>query len=170
MQQNLCMITTEISVCLDWHRRHHSSICLCLTSEAQRNHFLVKLETRTNNHVTGCYEMYYRVHILLFNTRKQLRVQKLSNVKVKFTLEQATRAQRGSRGTALLFFNLGAIWRWVVNATIWLLFPRERPSTHCTGDLVVFIISCSGCPLSSLHGISRTRTTRRSYIRVSFHK
>jgi len=28
--------------------------------------------------------------------------------KVKFTLEQATKAQRGSRGIALLFFNLGA--------------------------------------------------------------
>jgi len=30
-------------------------------------------------------------------------------VKVKFTLEQATKAQRGSRGTVLLF-NLGARW------------------------------------------------------------
>jgi hypothetical protein len=29
-------------------------------------------------------------------------------VKVKFTLEQATKAQRGSRGIALLFFNPGA--------------------------------------------------------------
>jgi hypothetical protein len=48
---------------------------LCLTSEAQRNHFLVKLETRTNKHATGCYEIYKRVHILIFNTRKQLRVQ-----------------------------------------------------------------------------------------------
>jgi len=28
---------------------------------------------------------------------------KLSKVKVKFTLEQATKAQRGSRGIALLF-------------------------------------------------------------------
>jgi hypothetical protein len=28
-------------------------------------------------------------------------------VKVKFTLEQATKAQRGSRGIAVLFFNLG---------------------------------------------------------------
>jgi len=31
-------------------------------------------------------------------------------VKVKLTLEQATKAQRGSRGIALLFFNLGARW------------------------------------------------------------
>ena len=32
------------------------------------------------------------------------------NLLVKFNLEQAAKAQRGSRGTALLFFNLGARW------------------------------------------------------------
>jgi hypothetical protein len=31
-------------------------------------------------------------------------------VKVKFTLEQAMKAQRGSRGKLYPFFNLGAIW------------------------------------------------------------
>jgi hypothetical protein len=34
----------------------------------------------------------------------------ISKVKVKFTLEQATKAQRWSRGVTLLFFNLGARW------------------------------------------------------------
>jgi len=29
---------------------------------------------------------------------------------VKFTLEQVTKAQRGSRGIALSFFNLGVKW------------------------------------------------------------
>jgi len=38
-------------------------------------------------------------------------------IKVKFTLQQATKAHMGSRGLALLFFNLGARWGWVVNAT-----------------------------------------------------
>jgi hypothetical protein len=39
-------------------------------------------------------------------------------VKVNVTLEQATMAQRGSTGIALLFFlNLGARYEWVVNAT-----------------------------------------------------
>jgi len=56
------------------------------------------------------------------------------NVKVKFTLEQATKAQR-SRGIALLF-NLGARWRWVVNATSQTLYPRERPGINCTGGWV----------------------------------
>ena len=37
--------------------------------------------------------------------------------KVNFTLEQATKAQRGSRGIALLFFILGASWWYVVGAT-----------------------------------------------------
>jgi hypothetical protein len=45
--------------------------------------------------------------------------------KVKFTLEQAMKAQRGRRGIAYSFFNLGAIWRWVINATPRLLYPRE---------------------------------------------
>jgi hypothetical protein len=34
-----------------------------------------------------------------------------------FTLDQAWKTQIGSRSTALPFFNLGAKWRWVVNAT-----------------------------------------------------
>jgi hypothetical protein len=34
-------------------------------------------------------------------------------IKVNFTLQQATKAQRCSRGIALLFFKLGARWgRW----------------------------------------------------------
>jgi hypothetical protein len=44
--------------------------------------------------------------------------------KVKFTLEQAAKAQRGSRVIALL--NRGARWMWVVNATPRPLYPRER--------------------------------------------
>ena len=31
-------------------------------------------------------------------------------MKVKFTLEQATKDQRGSRGKLYFFFNLGARW------------------------------------------------------------
>ena len=45
---------------------------------------------------------------------------------VKVTLEQATKAQRGSKGTALSFFNLGARWGWVVNATPRPLYPQGR--------------------------------------------
>jgi hypothetical protein len=43
------------------------------------------------------------------------------------------KAQRGSRGIALLFLNLGARGGWVVYATPWPLYPRERPDTHCIG-------------------------------------
>jgi hypothetical protein len=53
-----------------------------------------------------------------------------SKVKLEFTLEQTTKAQRGSRCIALLF-NLGAKCGWVVNATPRPLYPRERPCTHC---------------------------------------
>jgi hypothetical protein len=46
-------------------------------------------------------------------------------VKVKVSLEQVLKAQRGSRGIAILFFNLGTKWRWVVNSTPRPLYPRE---------------------------------------------
>ena len=39
-----------------------------------------------------------------------------AKVKVKFTLEQATKFQRWSSSIALLCLNLGARWKWVVNA------------------------------------------------------
>ena len=57
-------------------------------------------------------------------------------VKVNFSLEQTRKNYRGSRGIALHFFNLGARCRWVVNATLRALYPRDRPSTHCTGGWV----------------------------------
>jgi len=61
------------------------------------------------------------------------------NINVNFTLQQATKTQR--RGTALIFFNLGARCVWVVNATlrpIYLATPlqlylRNWPDTQCTG-------------------------------------
>jgi hypothetical protein len=34
-------------------------------------------------------------------------------------------AQLGSRGIVLPTFNVGALWAWVVNATLWPLYPRE---------------------------------------------
>jgi hypothetical protein len=48
-------------------------------------------------------------------------------VKVKFTLEQAMNARRGSRGVVLLFFNLGGRWGWVFNTTPQLFHPRKDP-------------------------------------------
>ena len=60
----------------------------------------------------------------------------LLKVKVKFTLEQAMKAQKGSRGIALLFLNLGTRWGWMVNAMPWPLYPWERSGTHCIGGWV----------------------------------
>ena len=65
------------------------------------------------------------------------------NVKVKVTLEQATKAQRVSRGISVLF-NLGAKWGWVLNATPWRLYPRERPGTYCIGGWVGFSVGLDG--------------------------
>ena len=44
-------------------------------------------------------------------------------IKVNFTLEQATKAQRGVEVWLYSFLNLGAIWVWVVNATPRSLYP-----------------------------------------------
>ena len=57
-------------------------------------------------------------------------------VKVKLSLEQATKAQRGNRCRALLFLQPRRKMGWVVNATPRPLYPRERPGTHCTGGWV----------------------------------
>ena len=57
-------------------------------------------------------------------------------VQVKFTLEQATKAERGSRCILYFFFNLSARWGWVVNASPRPLYTREWPGTHCTGGWV----------------------------------
>ena len=56
--------------------------------------------------------------------------------KVKFTLVQATKAQRGSRSITLLFPLPRRQMGWVVNATPRPLYPRERAGTYCLGVCV----------------------------------
>jgi hypothetical protein len=53
-------------------------------------------------------------------------------VKVKVTLYRPPRVQRGSKGIALLFYDLGVRRGWVVSTTPRPLYPRDRPGTHCT--------------------------------------
>ena len=57
----------------------------------------------------------------------------------------------GSRGTALLFLNLGAGWEWVFNATPWPIYPRERPCTHRIGGWVGPRVGLDGCGKSRPH-------------------
>jgi hypothetical protein len=70
-------------------------------------------------------------------------------VKVKFTLEQTAKAERGSRGIAVLTSALDG--GWVVNATPRPLYPRERPGTYCIGGLVGPMAGLDGCGKSRLH-------------------
>jgi hypothetical protein len=49
---------------------------------------------------------------------------------VQFSLEQATKAQRGSICTAVLFLELRHSMGWVVKATARPLYPWERAGTH----------------------------------------
>ena len=60
-----------------------------------------------------------------------------AQVKVKFALKQATKAQsRGAEVYLYSFFNLGTRCGWVVNATPWPLYPRERTGILCIGGWV----------------------------------
>ena len=50
--------------------------------------------------------------------------------------KQATEAQRGRRLYLYFFFNLGARYGWVVDATPRPLYPGKRFCTHCIGGWV----------------------------------
>jgi hypothetical protein len=47
---------------------------------------------------------------LILSGNLKVKVKVRVKIKVQFTLEQATKAHRGSRGIAVFFFNLGARW------------------------------------------------------------
>jgi len=71
-------------------------------------------------------------------------------IKVKFTLQQATKAQRGSKCVALLFLQSQRWMGWVVNATPRPLYPREIPDTYCVGGWVGPRVGLDGCGISRL--------------------
>jgi hypothetical protein len=52
------------------------------------------------------------------------------NVKVKFALYQAPKAQRGSKAIALFICDLGPRRGWVVSTTLRSLYPRKRPGVY----------------------------------------
>jgi hypothetical protein len=53
-----------------------------------------------------------------------------------FALLKARKAQRGSRGIALLIRDLGARRGWVVSTMPRPIYLKERPGTHCKGAWV----------------------------------
>jgi hypothetical protein len=76
---------------------------------------------------------------------------KLGKVRVKVSYNRPQRAQRGSRGIALLMLDLGARRGWVVSATPRPLYPQERPGTHCTGGWVGLRAGLDVCEKSFPH-------------------
>jgi hypothetical protein len=69
---------------------------------------------------------------------------RVSELLVKLTLEQVTKAQTGSRCIALY-----ARWGWVVNAKPGPLYPWERRGTHCLGGWVGLRAGLDGCGKSA---------------------
>jgi len=89
---------------------------MCLTTSTT----LHRIHTTCTNHYSLSSLIPIQLHQLYNPTTVKVKV------KVKFTLEQATKAQKGSRGTALIsFFNLGTRWGWMVNTTPWPLDPQK---------------------------------------------
>jgi hypothetical protein len=70
---------------------------------------------------------------------------KLKMVKVKFALEHAMKAQRGSRGKVLLFPPLGLHGR---------VTPGKRLVTHCVGGWVGTRVILDGCGNSCCYRIT----------------
>ena len=76
----------------------------------------------------------------------------LSVVKVEFSLSEAMKAQKGSRGTGLIFLNFGA--RLEVGGQRHApaaLPPGKRPGTHCTGGWMGPSAGMDGCGQSRPH-------------------
>jgi len=68
--------------------------------------------------------------------------------KANFTLEEVMKAQRGSRGIALLFLYLQRWIGWVINVRPRWLYPRERPSTLCIEGRAGIRVRLDGCEKS----------------------
>jgi len=66
------------------------------------------------------------------------------------------KAQRGSRGVVLSFFKLGASWGWVINATSWPIYSRERLGTHRTGNWMGHGAGLNGCGKKNPNRVSNT--------------
>jgi hypothetical protein len=78
------------------------------------------------------------------------------NVKGKI---RPRRAQKGSRGIALLILDLGARRGWVVSTAPRKFYPRERPGTHCTGGWVGPRAGLDVCEKSRPHRDSHKNVT-----------
>jgi hypothetical protein len=70
-----------------------------------------------------------------------------NQIKVKFALEQATKAQRGEQRYSSTL-SLTSALDWVVIATPRPLYPRKRPGTHCVGGWVGPRAGLDGCKKS----------------------
>jgi len=99
----VCVINLHTLMCICWFLYH---ICLL--------------------HGYGWFKILYRSlgKYFLFCQRV---TQNEVKIKVKSTVEQATKTQRGVEVYLYFYFNLGARWWWVVNSTPRPLYPRERP-------------------------------------------
>ena len=111
-----------------------------------------------NHHLTITKNILLR--LLCFTRPQPLRANKIK-VKVKFTLEQTTKDQRGKwRYSSTLSLTSALDRRWVFNATPRPLYPRKRLGSHWIGGWV-------GPPMASLHGCGKSCAPPPTGIRSS---
>ena len=148
----LCVATSQSDRMQDW-LPCYLLVCFALPTVSQK--YLVQRHWPVLIWATSIFTRYTT---LLLSLDKSFRwfvvAQEYNGSNIKFTLERATKARRGSSCIALLFLNLGARWGWVVNATPRPLYPRERPGTHCIGGWVG--------PRARLDGYGKSRLHRDS--------
>jgi hypothetical protein len=125
---------------------------------AERYAILVKCLLKPAQHEIRCFRVVHvTVLVLQLLCFISLFAPYFVRVKVKVTLEQATKAQKGSRAIAYSFLNLGTRWRWVVSTTPRPLYSLERPGTHCTGGRVGPRAGLDGCKKSQPYRDSISR-------------
>jgi hypothetical protein len=79
------------------------------------------------------------------------------HLKVKVSLQHATKAQRGRRGTAPPILNLGARWRWLVNTKPRPFYlPAKTAGTNFTGSWICTRASTDKCELKKISHLDRS--------------
>jgi hypothetical protein len=135
------------------HTLFQTKDCLCSTIRHIRTDWKTAAGSRR------CTELHRVITRLAHVFKAQLHTHSLRTsehlfymlLKVKFTLEQAMKAQRGSRSVALLFLISPLSWGWVIAVTPQPLYPQERPGTHCIGGCVVLRAGLDGYRISCPH-------------------
>jgi len=123
------------------------------------------LSHKTNKGCTDVHnahlDLWYAPATLNMTASRRVRWAGMGNVRKKFTLEQAMKAQRWSTGIAPFFFNLDTRWGVAGQRHAPALFPPgKRSGIHCIEARVARRTVLDGCGKSRFHRDSIPGTCR----------